>query len=140
MSYAGEEWRRPHHSSCREVFSHFCSCWTNNELRTSSNPLFTHCSSVNGVDHVTSPHLGREMCVYVCPRMHDCVWVFFGLKYEVGDCTSSPSLWEALLYLTDYHVCVHNCKASWVGKRFRSNGSPMKGTSRCVFVFLILIF
>lgn len=77
---------------------------------------------VEGVDHVASPHW-TEKCVCACPRVHDLVSVFSG-------CTFSLTFREALLHLTDCNICLHHNKASWVGKRFRSKGSPMKGTSR----------
>lgn len=77
---------------------------------------------VEGVDHVASPHW-TEKCVCACPRVHDRISVFCG-------CTSSLTFREALLHLTDCNICLHHNKASWVGKRFRSKGSPMKGTSR----------
>lgn len=61
----------------------------------------------------------------------ECVTAFerFWAK-EVAGWASSLSLWDAPPYLTDSNICAPNCKASWVGKRFRSKGSRMKGTSR----------
>lgn len=127
-------------------FSHFCSCWTNDELTTSSVFSLTRLCSTHSllsrlVGKRTRPHClttpgQRNVCVPVFSVAWLCLSVF-GLKYEVVDCTSSLTLWEALLHLIDYDVCVDNCKASWVEKRFRSSGSPMKGTSRWVKIFPI---
>lgn len=62
------------------------------------------------------------------------VWLslsVFGLKSEVVGCTSSHPLRSTSL-LDWVQRFPYNCKASWAGKRFRSNGSQMKGTSRWV--------
>lgn len=80
-----------------------------------------------GVGRFASPHLDREMRACACPRMHDSVWVFLV-------CTSSLIFREALFHLTHYEICLDNSQASWVGKRFRSNGSQTKGTSRWVIL------
>lgn len=78
LSPAGEEWRPPQRSSCRTFVSFVPVEQTMNwgppllQLHTSpQHPLFN-------LADVASPRLGREMCVRVYPRMHDCVWVFLG--------------------------------------------------------------
>lgn len=72
----------------------------------------------------------------VCVRLSSGVWLclsIFGLNYEAVSWVSSLTLWDALLYLNNFNVSPCNGKASWVGKRFRSSGSQMKGTSRWVW-------
>lgn len=87
----------------------------------------TKCSIHSSPDDKTA--ISGQKCVRAF--IPECVTVFkcFWAKEVVG-WASSLSLWYAPLYSTDYNICAHNCKASWVGKRFRSKGSRMKGTSR----------
>lgn len=73
------------------------------------------------------PGWTREMCLLECPRMYDCVWGFLGAEARV--CRLHR---EALLHLTDDDILIDR-RASWVEKRFRSNGSQMKETSRWVY-------
>lgn len=74
-----------------------------------------------------------EKCVCTgvlgCMTVSECFWA------EVRGCRLH---WEAFLPLNDYDICLHDCKASWVGKRFRSSGSPMKETSRWVSLSFFL--
>lgn len=83
--------------------------------------------------HHTWPEKCVCACILGCMTVSECFWA------EVS-CTPSLTLWEALLHLTDYDICLHNCKASWEGKRFRSNGSQMKGTSRWVLTYFFICF
>ncbi len=85
-------------------------------------------------------HILAEKCVCLCIRgcmtVSDCFWAeargrrLHFLSYPLRG--TSPLDWQ--------DFCLHTCKASWVGKRFRSNGSLMKGTSRWVLVFTVVSF
>lgn len=76
---------------------------------------------------------GAEKCTRARVLTHmtaSLVFLDWSKRQEGRTSSLSPRLREALLQLTDSNSCPSDCKASWVGKRFRSSGSRTKGTSR----------
>lgn len=78
MSYAGEDWHPPRHSSFREHSSHFCSCWANNELRTCSSPFAGLTAHRQTESTTLSRHIWAKKCVCVCVlgcrAVSECFW------------------------------------------------------------------